>query len=115
MTVMPDLFDKVFMDPGVLCHFRMKSKSDLIFILHTDNVLIYSCQYLNLRGYFCNVRRPDKNERKIFDIADIGADREAAQLSAIGISLYGYRQGGKVLYRIIFQLLCKEDQSCTGG
>ena len=70
-------FNKILMDPGIIRHLRVKCQPDLVLILGCYDVSVYFGQ--NRYGVcvchiciicifnICNIRRPDKNHRIVFD------------------------------------------------
>ena len=86
VTGIPDDLQKFFMDPGVFIQFRMKGKSQLIFVLYANDPVFDRCQYLCILINVRYIRRTDKSHGDFAHRFNRFFCMEASQLSSIGIS-----------------------------
>ena len=92
----PDDLQKFFMDPGVFIQFRMKGKSQLIFVLHANDPVFDRSQNPCITVDVRYIRRTDKGHGDFAHRFNRFFRMKASKLSSIGISAHAHGNGAKM-------------------
>ena len=98
---------KHLMNAVVFTKFRMKSKTNLIFVFHCDYFLINCCENL-CRAGLCHIGSANKGHFIFADSFEMFFFSKTAKLSAIGITFHSNRQSSQMNGRIIVNVLQEE-------
>ena len=101
------------MDSQVVVQFRVERNSELVFVLHSDDLVLNGRENLYVFARTFNEWGSDERHRYFSDSFEIFFSVETSELPAVSVAFYSNGRCRKVRVTVVAQFFGEQYESCA--